>query len=41
MTVLLVSQDLLWIGKVRGAASHLGVDVRVPERKTDITQMWT
>lgn len=37
--VLLVSSDLLWIGKVRAAAGHLGWDVHVPERKTDITQL--
>lgn len=38
-TCLLVSNDLLWIGKLRAAASKLGVDVKVPERKTDITQI--
>ncbi|MHB8632646.1 MAG: response regulator [Thermoplasmatota archaeon] len=37
--VLLVSSDLLWLGKVRAAASHLGIDVLVPHAKTDITQM--
>ena len=36
--ILLVSQDLLWIGKVRAVAGRLGADVKVPERKTDITQ---
>ena len=39
MAVLLVSSDLLWIGKVRNAASKLGLDVKVPERKTDVTQL--
>jgi DNA-binding response OmpR family regulator len=36
--VLLVSSDLLWIGKVRAAAGKLGWTVVVPERKTDVTQ---
>lgn len=39
MTVLLVSADLLWLGKVRAAADGLGVPVVVPERKTDVTQL--
>ena len=36
--VLLVSSDLLWIGKVRAVAGKLGWTVVVPEHKTDITQ---
>ncbi len=36
--LLLVSSDLLWIGKVRNAASKLGWTVLVPQQKTDITQ---
>jgi DNA-binding NarL/FixJ family response regulator len=39
MAVLLVSHDLLWMGKVRAVAGKLGVEVLVPMRKTDITQM--
>lgn len=39
MSVVLVSHDLLWLGKVRAAASKVGVEVHVPQRKTDITQM--
>ena len=37
--VLLVSPDLLWLGKVRAVAGHLGQTVLVPHLKTDITQM--
>lgn len=37
--VLLVSTDLLWQGKVHAAAGRAGLEVRVPERKTDVTQM--
>lgn len=36
---LLVSTDLLWIGKVRAAASRLGVEVRVPGTKPEVTQL--
>lgn len=36
--VLAVTQDLLWVGKIRNAAAHLGIDVQVPQAKTDITQ---
>lgn len=36
--VLLVSSDLLWLGKVRATASHAGWHVAVPSQKTDITQ---
>ncbi|MEA3190915.1 MAG: hypothetical protein QOD77_1497 [Thermoplasmata archaeon] len=36
---LLVSSDLLWLGKVRAVADRSGWHVLVPERKTDITQM--
>lgn len=39
MAVLLVSSDLLWLGKVRSAAQKMGLDVKVPERKTDVTQL--
>lgn len=36
--VLLVSSDLMWVGKVRNIADRAGWEVLVPERKTDITQ---
>ncbi|HLF16639.1 MAG TPA: hypothetical protein VI796_04310 [Candidatus Thermoplasmatota archaeon] len=35
--VLLVTSDLLWLGKVRAVADPLGVEVRVPERKSEVT----
>jgi DNA-binding response OmpR family regulator len=35
--VLLVSSDLLWIGKVRAAADRAGWEVRVPDKKTEVT----
>ena len=37
--ILLVSPDLLWLGKVKAIAQHAGWDVVTPERKTDITQL--
>lgn len=37
-SLLLVSSDLLWIGKVRNTAAKLGWAVVVPAAKTDITQ---
>lgn len=37
--LLLVSSDLLWVGKVRTLAAHSGWEVAVPERKTDVTQL--
>lgn len=38
-SVLAVTQDLLWIGKIRNVANKLGVDVHIPHAKTDITQL--
>lgn len=37
--VLLVSQDLLWIGKVRAVASKTGWEVAVPQQKAEVTQL--
>lgn len=37
--ILLVTSDLLWVGKVRAMAGHAGWEVVVPERKTDVTQL--
>lgn len=37
-TVLLVSADLFWQGRVKAAASKLGHDVKVPARALDVTQ---
>ena len=37
--LLLVTSDLLWVGKVKAIAGHSGWEVMVPERKTDVTQM--
>lgn len=36
--VLLVSSDLMWLGKVRAVAAKTGWRVLVPQQKTDITQ---
>lgn len=38
MSVLAVTQDLLWLGKIRAAAGKLGVDVRVPQTKPQVTE---
>lgn len=38
MTVLAVTHDLLWLGKLRAAAGKLGVEVRVPDTKPRITE---
>lgn len=38
-TVLAVTQDLLWIGKLRSVADRRGWSVAVPQRKLDVTQM--
>ena len=38
MSVLAVTQDLLWLGKIRAAAGKLGVAVRVPQTKPQITE---
>ena len=37
-TVLAVTGDLFWEGRVRAAASALGHDVKVPSRALDVTQ---
>lgn len=38
MSVLAVTQDLLWLGKIRAAAGKLGVEVRVPQTKPQVTE---
>lgn len=38
-TVLAVTTDLLWLGKIRNLAARFGWQVVVPGRKLDITQM--
>lgn len=38
MSVLAVTHDLLWLGKIRNAAGKLGVEVRVPDSKPRITE---
>jgi DNA-binding response OmpR family regulator len=38
-TVVAVTGDLLWLGKVRTVAGKLGWQVEVPQAKLDITQM--
>jgi DNA-binding response OmpR family regulator len=38
-TVLAVTGDLLWLGKLRTIAGRLGWSVAVPQAKLDITQM--
>lgn len=38
MSVLAVTQDLLWLGKIRAVAGKLGVEVRVPQTKPQVTE---
>ncbi len=38
MSVLAVTQDLLWLGKIRAAAGKLGVEVKVPQTKPQVTE---
>jgi DNA-binding response OmpR family regulator len=38
-TVVAVTNDLLWLGKVRNAADKLGWRVEVPKRNLDVTEM--
>lgn len=38
MSVLAVTQDLLWLGKIRAVAGKLGVEVRAPQTKPQITE---
>jgi DNA-binding response OmpR family regulator len=38
-TVLAVTRDLLWLGKIRAAADAAGWQVAVPQRNLDVTQM--
>ncbi len=38
MTVLAVTSDLLWLGKLRAAAGKLGVEVKVPDTKPRVTE---
>lgn len=38
MTVLAVTNDLLWLGKIRAAAGHLGLEVKVPQTKPQVTE---
>jgi DNA-binding NarL/FixJ family response regulator len=38
-TLLAVTSDLLWLGKLRGIAGRLGWTVVVPQAKLDITQL--
>ena len=37
-TILLVSADLFWQGRVKAAAAKLGHEVKVPQRALDVTQ---
>jgi DNA-binding NarL/FixJ family response regulator len=37
-TVLAVTADLFWEGRIRAAAAALGHDVKVPARALDVTQ---
>jgi DNA-binding response OmpR family regulator len=37
--ILLVTADLLWVGKVRSIASRAGWDVVVPDKKTEVTHL--
>lgn len=37
-TVLAVTADLFWEGRIRSAAAKLGHDVKVPQRALDVTQ---
>jgi DNA-binding response OmpR family regulator len=38
-TLLAVTSDLLWLGKLRNLATRLGWTVAVPQTKLDITQL--
>ena len=38
-TVVAVTSDLLWLGKVRTVADKLGWRVEVPKRNLDVTEM--
>lgn len=38
-TLLAVTADLLWLGKVRALADRLGWRVEVPRRSLDVTEM--
>jgi len=38
VSVLAVTTDLLWLGKLRAAAGQLGVEVKVPDTKPRITE---
>ncbi|MCA1811358.1 MAG: hypothetical protein LC623_05030 [Halobacteriales archaeon] len=38
-TVVAVTSDLLWLGKVRAVADRLGWRVEVPKRNLDVTEM--
>ena len=38
MSVLAVTADLFWLGKVRATAGQLGVEVKVPDTKPRITE---
>jgi DNA-binding response OmpR family regulator len=38
-TVLAVTNDLLWLGKIKSAAAKLGWHVEVPQRNLDVTQI--
>ena len=37
-TVLAVTADLFWQGRIKAAASKLGHEVKVPQRALDVTQ---
>ena len=37
-TVLAVTADLFWIGRIKAAAAKLGHDVKIPARALDVTQ---
>jgi DNA-binding response OmpR family regulator len=38
-TLLAVTSDLLWLGKIKSAAAKLGWHVEVPQRNLDVTQI--
>lgn len=38
MTVLAVTADLFWLGKIRAVAGKLGVEVKVPDTKPRVTE---
>ena len=38
MSVLAVTNDLLWLGKIRASAGKLGLEVRVPQTKPQVTE---